>query len=72
MPKRAEFNAAAQFQKIPDASRVTGLSRTDLRSGCKTGRYPHIRRGRDYFLNVPALMELLDRESRAGISAAPQ
>ena len=47
------------FQKIPDACRTTGLSMYFLRKGCKDGSCPNIRSGTTYYVNVPALLEIL-------------
>ena len=47
------------FQKIAEASKTTGLSKYFLRSGCKDGSIPHIKSGRDYLVNVPALLKKL-------------
>lgn len=52
------------FLTIRDASTVTGLSQHSLRQGVRSGRYPHIRAGEKYLLNMPLLRELLDEESR--------
>lgn len=49
----------APFQKIADASRITGLSQYFLRNGCKSGAVPHIKSGTTYFINVPALLKKL-------------
>lgn len=61
---------AAPFLKIKDACRVTGMSQSFLRSGCKDGSIPCIRVGKEgnsaYMINVPALLEKLDAESRGG------
>ena len=46
----------APFQKIPEASRVTGLSQFFLRRGCKDGTVPHVMSGTTYMVNVPALL----------------
>jgi len=54
----------APFLKIKDAVKATGLSAYALRNGCKDGSIPHIMRGPVYFINVPALLEKLDAESR--------
>ena len=50
------------FQKIPDAVRSTGLSAFYLRNGCKDGTVPHIRSGKTYYINVPALLRQLGVE----------
>lgn len=52
------------FQKIKDAVRTTGLSAYFLRQGCKDGTVPHVVRCGTYYINVPALLEQLDAESR--------
>lgn len=52
------------FQKIPEASETTGLSQTFLRMGCRDGSIPHIRSGSTYYVNIPALLEQLDAQSR--------
>lgn len=48
------------FQRIPDASRSTGLSQYYLREGCKNGSVPCVRSGRTYMVNVPALLRKLE------------
>ena len=58
------MNNPAPFLKIRDAVAVTGLSAYYLRSGCKDGSIPHITSGQTYLINVPALLEKLDAESR--------
>ena len=35
-----------------------------LRQGCKNGTVPHIKSGGVYYVNVPALMEELDRKRK--------
>lgn len=49
------------YQKIVEACKTTGLSQYFLRQGCKDGTIPHIRSGGVYYINVPALMETLDK-----------
>lgn len=51
---------SAPFQKIPDACRITGLSKYFLRNGCKDGSIPHIKSGGVYYINVPALLKKLE------------
>lgn len=50
------------FQRIPDAVKSTGLSAYYLRNGCKDGTVPHIRSGKTYYVNVPALLRQLGVE----------
>ena len=52
------------FQKIAEACKSTGLSQYYLRQGCKNGTVPHIKSGGIYYVNVPALMEELDRKRK--------
>lgn len=52
------------FFSISDACRLTGISMHYLRIGCKSGTIPHIMTGTKYLINVPALLETLDRQSR--------
>lgn len=54
----------APFLKIKDAVKATGLSAYFLRTGCKDGSIPHIMSGTTYLINIPALLEKLDAESR--------
>ena len=51
------------FQKIPDASKTTGLSQYYLRNGCKDGSVPHIKSGTVYLVNIPALLRKLGVEN---------
>ena len=54
------MSANTPFQKITDAATVTGLSQHFLRQGCKDGSIPHVRSGRVYLINIPALLRKLD------------
>ena len=47
------------FLNIERACEVTGLSQYYLRNGCKDGSVPHVRSGRVYLINVPALLRQL-------------
>ena len=51
------------FMKIEEACRATGLSQYYLRAGCKNGTVPHIKSGKVYYINVPALLRKLDADS---------
>lgn len=53
----------AQFQGIPEAQRITGLSRSALYAGAKSGEYPHIRSGNRILFNIPKLLAVLDEQS---------
>lgn len=57
---------SAPYMKIKEAVAATGLSAYFLRNGCKAGTIPHICSGTTYFINIPALLELLDKRSREG------
>lgn len=62
MPKLPPRNDAAPFQRIKDATRITGLSQHYLREGCKAGTVPHVKAGSTYLVNVPALLRSLGVE----------
>lgn len=47
------------FLKIPDAAKVTGLSIYFLRHGVIDGSVPHVRSGKTYYINIPALLKKL-------------
>lgn len=53
-----------QFLKIREAATATGLSQYFLRNGCKDGSVPHIKSGKVYLVNVPALVRKLDSQSQ--------
>lgn len=53
----------ATFMKIEEACRETGLSQYYLRAGCKNGTVPHVKSGKVYYINVPALLRKLDADS---------
>lgn len=65
MPKRTVL-LDAPFQTIPNATRITGLSQSYLRTGCRSGMVPHVKSGNVYLVNVPALLRKLDVISEAG------
>lgn len=54
------------YQKIPEASKTTGLSQYFLRKGCREGTVPHIKSGVVYMIDIPALLRRLERQSDAG------
>ena len=56
----------ANFQKIPDAARSTGLSQSYLRRGCKAGTVPHIKSGNVYYIDTALLVEQLRARMRGG------
>ena len=62
MGKRS-VNAAAPFQSIRDAARLTGLSAFYLRNRCKARTIPMMMVGTEYRINVPLLLAQLERES---------
>jgi len=58
-----QYDPTRRFQTIADATRTTGLSQYFIRRGCKDGTIPHIKSGTKYLVNVPLLMECMDRRS---------
>ena len=59
MPKLPVHNDSAPFQRIPAACRITGLSQSFLRAGCRDGSVPHVKTGNVYLVNIPALLRKL-------------
>lgn len=53
------------FCSVPEAARKSGLSAKTVRKMCHEGRAPCIRSGKNFVINYPAFLEVLDRESRA-------
>ena len=66
MSRQTNQNDSAPFQRIPAACRITGLSTTFLRAGCKDGSIPHVMSGNVYMINVPALLRKLDVKEATG------
>lgn len=54
------------FMNIKDACAKTGLSQYFLRQGCKNGTIPHIKTGKIYYINVPALLQMNSSVNEAG------
>lgn len=66
MPKRT-FDPEQPFQSIAGACRVTGLSQGYLRQRCKAGEIPFVMAGKEYKINIPALLRQLEDESAANV-----
>ena len=60
--ERKEEMPTPPFQKIAEACKTTGLSQYFLRRGCKDGTIPHVKSGGVYYINVPALIETLEKK----------
>ncbi len=56
---KIQQNDKAPFQRISAACRITGLSQTFLRNGCRDGSIPCCMSGTTYYVNVPALLRKL-------------
>lgn len=69
MPKRA-FDPTQPFQSIAGACRVTGLSQGYLRQRCKAGEIPFVMAGKEYRINIPALLRQLETESTANVQSS--
>lgn len=61
-----ENGAGVPFQKIKDAVKSTGLSAYFLRNGCINGSIPHVKSGQTYYVNVHALMAMLNHAEYFG------
>lgn len=60
-----EETPTVPFQKIAEACKTTGLSQYFLRQGCKDGTIPHVKSGGVYYINVPALLKTLEKDTCA-------
>lgn len=65
IPKR-DLSAPTPFLPIKAAATVTGLSQFYIRNGCRDGSIPHIKSGNQYYVNLPLLMERLNKASTKG------
>ncbi len=70
-PAASAAPTTTPFQRIKDASRTTGLSTYFLRKGCRDGSIPNVRSGGTYYINIPALLEQLNVDSRSSTKKAP-
>lgn len=52
------------YQTIRATSITVGLPQHVLRRGCRDGTIPHIRSGRTYYIDVPALLDKLEAEQQ--------
>lgn len=60
--KKSIATSTQRYQTIQNACKTTGLSQYYLRNGCKAGTVPHVKSGRVYMIDVPALYEKLEAE----------
>lgn len=63
--KGKEEMPTVPFQKIAEACKTTGLSWYYLRQGCKDGTIPRVKSGGVYYINIPALLKTLDKDTDA-------
>ena len=55
----------APYKSLRETAFLTGLSVGFLRTGCKSGKIPHVKVGQEYRVNMPLLLEQLEAEARA-------
>lgn len=60
---RKKYDPSLRFQTISEAAQTTGLSQYFLRRGAKDGSVPHTKSGNRILINVPLLIEQMDRQS---------
>lgn len=60
---KQHYDPSRQFQTIAETSRTTGLSQYYIRCGCRGGTVPHIKSGSKFMVNVPLLIEQMNRQS---------
>lgn len=63
--KKIVNNPEAPMQTIPDAARISGISKYSLRKGCIDGTIEHTMFGSVYYINMPALYRALNITSGA-------
>ena len=63
--RRRNYDPSTPFQTINETARITGLSASFIRAGCKAGTIPHIktRGGKEYRVNVPLFRQQLEAAS---------
>lgn len=52
------------YLSIRAASTVVNMPPHILRRGCRNGTVPHVRSGRTYYIDVPALLDKLEAEQQ--------
>ena len=58
-----------RFMTRKEAAEYTGLSYSYIRQGTDQGKIPHIKSGTKILVNVPLLIEKLNRESEENVNA---
>lgn len=53
-----------KFYTISEATKLTGLSKKELRSGCHSGRFPFIRSGRNFKVDLAEIDAILNKEKQ--------
>ena len=66
MPQR-KTDPNAPYQSINNTAYLTGLSAGYVRAGCKSGEIPCIMCGKEYRVNIPAFLEMLQNQSMKGV-----
>ena len=54
------------YRKIKDVARLTGISISQLRKGCKDGSIPRIMYGNAYYICVPEFLAQLRSKTDGG------
>ena len=52
------------YMSIPETARTTGLCACFIRKLVKEGKAPYIKAGKKFLINVPAMLDRLNNESR--------
>lgn len=56
-----KYNIFPVYQSIKDTVKITGLSEDRLRKLLKANKLPHTKSGTKVFVNVPQLLDKLER-----------
>lgn len=60
----------SKYIGLDEAVRLSGLKRKDIVAGVHSGRFPHVRQGKNYLINPMSVMAVLHAESSYDIAKA--
>ena len=60
----------SKYIGLDEAVRLSGLKRKDIVAGVHSGRFPHVRQGKNYLINPMSVMAVLHAESSYDIARA--
>lgn len=66
MARTKKADPAAPYQPLRAAAEITGLSHYYIRNGVIAGEIPAIRMGRDWRVNMPLFLAMLEEKAKSG------